>query len=492
MQMGATVMRRRTWVVNGALVAAVAAVGVAAAATFATPAASESSDRTATVAKGEVTASVSASGNLSAATTVNVDFSGSGGTVTDIYVVEGDKVKRGEALAKVDDTTQRQQLRTAKAGLASAEAQLASTTAGQTSAEKARSNASVRSAQASVTSAQDQLAQARRSSTLDKSQQNAAVAAAQANYDATMNDPAATEVAKQAADSELRQAKSTRDSVLLKDSQAIENARNQVAAAKVQVSSAKASAAVDSQGPTSGAVASANAQVETAQVQVDAAQQALDETTLRAPAPGTVTSVNGAVGQSSTSAGASDATGSTSTAGGGFVVITDMTALEVDTMVSEADATQVKVGQPATITFPATDASESGEVTTIDVQETVTNNVVEYGVTVSLVEGTKGLKLGQTADVSIETGSASNVLYVPTSAITTAGGISTVTVRTDGVDTPTVVQTGLEGNSRTEIVSGLAEGDVVVIPTAANSGTGFTFPGGGSPLGGGFPRGGPA
>ena len=81
--------------VNGALVAAVAAVGVAAAATFATPAASESSDRTATVAKGDVTASVSASGNLSAATTVNVDFSGSGGTVTDIYVVVGDKVKKG-------------------------------------------------------------------------------------------------------------------------------------------------------------------------------------------------------------------------------------------------------------------------------------------------------------------------------------------------------------------------------------------------------------
>ena len=174
------------------------------------------------------------------------------------------------------------------------------------------------------------------------------------------------------------------------------------------------------------------------------------------------------------------------------MVITDMTALEVDTMVSEADATQVKVGQPATITFPATDASESGEVTAIDVQETVTNNVVEYGVTVSLVEGTKGLKLGQTADVSIETGSASGVLYVPTSAVTTVGAISTVTVRTDGVDTPTVVQTGLEGNSRTEIVSGLAEGDVVVIPTAANSGTGFTFPGGGAPLGGGFPRGGPA
>jgi hypothetical protein len=38
---------------------------------------------------------------------------------------------------------------------------------------------------------------------LDKSQQDAAVAATQANYDSTMNDPAASEVAKQAADSEL-------------------------------------------------------------------------------------------------------------------------------------------------------------------------------------------------------------------------------------------------------------------------------------------------
>ena len=110
---------RRKWVINGALVAVLAlSVGGAVLAVGDPTTAAATGSRTATVSVGTVTASVSASGNLAAATTVGANFSGSGGTVTAIYVKVGQKVTAGQALAKVDGTSARRALRTAEAGSA--------------------------------------------------------------------------------------------------------------------------------------------------------------------------------------------------------------------------------------------------------------------------------------------------------------------------------------------------------------------------------------
>ena len=87
------------------------------------------------------------------------------------------------------------------------------------------------------------------------------------------------------------------------------------------------------------------------------------------------------------------------------------------------------------------------------------------------------------------TGTASNVLTVPSSAVTSAGGAHSVTVVADGKQTRTTVEIGLEGDQLTEITSGLTAGQTVVLATATGStGTGNfprgDFPGGG--LGGGL------
>jgi multidrug efflux pump subunit AcrA (membrane-fusion protein) len=173
-------------------------------------------------------------------------------------------------------------------------------------------------------------------------------------------------------------------------------------------------------------------------------------------------------------------------------VLTDLSALQVTADVAEADAAKVKTGQTASVTFSAADLTTSGTVTAIDVQETVSNNVVQYGVTVTLDEAPSTLRLGQTASVTITTDSKQGVLSVPTNAITTTGDVSTVTVRRDGTDRVTVVQLGIAGDTRTEVVSGVQEGDVLVLPTTTGGGSGgFTFPGGGVPgggLGGGLGR----
>jgi len=482
-------------VINGALVAVLAlSVGGAVLAVGDPTTAAATGSRTATVSVGTVTASVSASGNLAAATTVGANFSGSGGTVTAIYVKVGQKVTAGQALAQVDGTSARRALRTAEASLASAEAQQTTTNQGQTSAEMSRDQASIRSAQVSLDNAQVSLSQAKASRTLDSNQQDALVAAAKATFDA------ASDAASRAnARSALTQAKNTRDSTRLKDNQQVQSAAGQVNSAKVALASQRAAAAVNAQPARQGSVSSAAAQVASARVQVATAQTTLNQTVLRAPVAGTVASISGVIGESSsgTSSSSSSSTSSTSTSSSsststsGFVVISSLSHLQVTSKVAEADANSVKVGQQATVTFSAANVTANGTVTQLDVEDTVSNNVVEYGVTVSLDDPPAGLKLGQTASVSITTGTKADVLSVPTSAVTTVGTRHSVTVRKNGKDSVVQVQTGLTGDSTTEVTSGLSDGDVVVIPTSSGSTGGFTFPGGGPGGGlGGGPGGG--
>ena len=426
---------------------------------------------TATVTPGTVTKTVSASGNLSAKTTIGVDFSGSGGTVTEIDVKVGDTVTAGQVLAKVDDTSARLSLASAKASLLAAKAQKSTTTQGLTSQEKARSQAQVRSAQVSVDNASTSVRQAQATYRQDEANQDAFVSAAQRTYDAA-SDPTAKANAKSA----LTQAKNTRASTLLRDSQQIQTAQGQLISARSALSTTKASSAVDAQPARSGSVTSAEAQIASAEVQVAQAQTTLDQTTLRAPIGGTIVSIAGTLGGSSTAGAASSSSTSTTS---GFIVLSDLSELQVSTYVAEADAGNVKLAQLATITFPALGETAAGTVTSIDLASTVNNNVVEYGVTVTLHDPSTDLRLGQTASVSITVGSKSDVLSVPSSAITKIGNLSTVIVRKDGKDTTTQVGTGLVGDNGTEITSGLSEGDVVVLSTTTDSGNGFTFPGGG-------------
>jgi uncharacterized membrane protein YgcG len=104
---------------------------------------------------------------------------------------------------------------------------------------------------------------------------------------------------------------------------------------------------------------------------------------------------------------------------------------------------------------------------------------------------------GMTADVSVTVATKSNVLQLPSAAITTNGAASTVSVLQNGKQTTTRVTTGLVGSSTTEILSGIKAGDVIVEPTvsvasstASSSSSSSSLGGGGFTGGGGFPGGG--
>ncbi|GAA3350080.1 HlyD family efflux transporter periplasmic adaptor subunit [Amorphoplanes nipponensis] len=236
---------------------------------------------------------------------------------------------------------------------------------------------------------------------------------------------------------------------------------------------------------------SAENEVTQAELAVTEAQAAVAGTTLKAPMAGTVVAVNGTLGSSS--AGSSSATSASSTsAGSGFIAIADLTRLQVTAAFAEADATRLKEKQAATVTWNALGGTrQSARVVAVDPQATTANDVVTYGVTLSLDRVPAGARPGQTVSVAVVTGEVTDAVYVNAAALTTVGNRHTVTVLAGGVQQVRAVEIGLEGDQVTQITSGLTPGEQVVITTTgATTGTTGGFPGGGLP--GGFPGGGAA
>lgn len=219
-----------------------------------------------------------------------------------------------------------------------------------------------------------------------------------------------------------------------------------------------------------------------AEIAVDEAEAAVAGTRLRAPMAGTVVAVNGTLGGSSTVSGPDTS--------GGFVDLVDLTRLQITAAFPEAGATELQNGQTATIVWNALgNATTTGQVVSIDPTATSTNDVVTYGVTVSLPTPPAGAKPGQTVTVTVVTGTVPNAVMVNSAALTSTGNRRSVTVLT-AAGQPEVrpVQVGLTGDDATQITSGLTAGERVVIPastTATTTGDDSRggFPGG--PPGGG-------
>ncbi|KDN19732.1 efflux RND transporter periplasmic adaptor subunit [Amycolatopsis rifamycinica] len=263
-------------------------------------------------------------------------------------------------------------------------------------------------------------------------------------------------------------------------------------------------------------VTSAQAKLDQAELDVQTAQQALDNTVLYAPGAGTVTAINGTVGQQSSSGSSATSQSSSSSSGqggqgsssnsgaaaasssssssGGFITITNLTGLVVNTSVAEIDVSKVKAGQKATVTLNALpDKPIQATVSSVNLTPTTSGSVVSYGAQLALTSPPDGLRPGQSASVVITVAEAADALSVPAAAVQTAGGTNLVTVQENGQNVTRQVQVGLRGESTVQITSGLTEGENVVLTGTASTGTtgrtGGTggFPGGGT---GGFPGGG--
>jgi HlyD family secretion protein len=287
--------------------------------------------RTERVTRGDLRATVTATGTVSAVTTVLVGTQVSG-TVKEIFVDFNSPVKKGQLLAQIDPALPQAKVAQARANLQSAEAGVEKTAAALQDAKR----------------------------TFERNQTLFAK-----NYIARSDlDTSETNVLS--------------------------------AAAQLKVSTA---------------------QVEQARASLQQEETNLYYTRILSPVDGTVISRNVDIGQTVA------ASFQTPTL---FSIAQDLTRMQIDTNVDEADIGKVRVGQPVQFTVDAyPDVTFPGKVSEIRNAPTTVQNVVTYDVVVKVGNPERKLKPGMTANVEIIIAKEQGVLKVPNAALRfkwTAGG----------------------------------------------------------------------
>jgi HlyD family secretion protein len=178
-----------------------------------------------------------------------------------------------------------------------------------------------------------------------------------------------------------------------------------------------------------------------------------DKATIHAPIDGVLTKVNKKIGETVSSA----------------EIIFNLLSphYEVDVDIPETDVSKIKVSDKAEITLDAfgDEVKFSGQIISIDPGSTEVQDVVYYKVAVSLDDTDKPIKPGMTANVSINAAEKDNVLSIPSRSIRTRDdGTKFVRVLENGNVVEKDIAIGMKANEgRVEVVSGLNEGDKVVL-----------------------------
>jgi len=130
---------------------------------------------------------------------------------------------------------------------------------------------------------------------------------------------------------------------------------------------------------------------------------------------------------------------------------------------SEVDVLNVKANQKVVLTLDAySDKTFTGKVLAVNTSGSVSSGVTSYPVTILLDSVSVDIYPNMAVNVDIITNVVTDAITVPTTAITTTNGVSTVQVRKDGENTIVQVEIGVANDSETVITSGLTEGDEVV------------------------------
>jgi len=434
----------------GAILAAILVVGPASGSQSAVT-------RTAKAAEGVVQSTVSGSGNLQAASQLNLGFKTSG-TVTNIYMTQGRHVTQGQLLATLDPQSAEVTLEQAKASLQAAEANLAK--AQETNGE-------------TTSAGQSSGAGAGNSSTASTASVRPASTTTPAPATST---PTTTSTSEHTTPSHVREPKETKSS--------------------------SSPAAAVSPATREANLASARAAVKSDKLTVQSDEEALQNTKLYAPEDGTIVSLSGQVGEvvsgsgttkapasSSSSSGSgagaaatggassaarsaagsssssSGSSNSSSSSGSSFAVLSDLSSMQLVVPLSESEIGNVKDGQTSTVTVEALNGVKlAAHVREVAILSTSSSGAVSYDVTFQLDQMESGLKPGMSATAEVVVKQAEGV-NVPTSAISA----NSVTVQRSGKQMRQRVTTGLAGNSSTIVLSGLKAGETVVLPAASST-----------------------
>lgn len=200
--------------------------------------------------------------------------------------------------------------------------------------------------------------------------------------------------------------------------------------------------------------------VVTSEINLDEAKERLRETTVRSPMDGVVTVRDVQVGQIISSGTSSVSDGTT------VLFLADMSTMHVLVSVDESDIGQVQTGQTAKITVDAFPNKEfQGKVVRVAAKGLSNSNVVTFEVKVDVTSLEKDLlKPGMTANVEILVVNKDHVLRAPSSAIQQTTRECFVTLfNADKTTTRREITVGATNGDWTEVLSGLNEGDSLLI-----------------------------
>ncbi len=467
------------------------------------------------VTRGNMTASVSPTGQVAAQQQVQLSFDVSRLPVTEVLVAAGQEVEKGDVLVKIDASSLERAVEQAEANLLSAEEALEKARNPYTALERQKAELDVAQAQVALAlakqdSLEDLIAQAEFD--LESARLNLLITKSGTSVGKTVRDllytvawhernlrnlqeenrqgkvgqdelaeaeqelarvtaqlrsaEATARTARSAAEEKVSEAeKSLADLKVGSSSLAVAEVNNKVAQVEYNLARATETLAEMIAGADARSVQLAQARYESARATLEDAQGRLESATMVAPFSGTVTAVGVKAGDLVSS-------------GTNVVTLADLTKLEVVATVDETEISQVKVGQTASITFDAVSGARfTGRVVQVPLVGQLVQNVVSYDVVLSM-EGTGGGALlpGMTANVTIIVGQKQNVLLLPVLAIAREDTGDVVTLEDTGETTP--VEVGLSNGTYVEIVRGLNEGDRVVVAYSASSTENSMFPGG--------------
>ena len=392
----------RRWGLVAGLFIGVLILGVAGYSVLARPASAIDPSRLATVERGDLARSVVATGKIEPISKVEIK-SKANGIIKELRVQIGDMVNENQVLAELDKDNLEAQLREARAALAGAQANLK---AGEAELVK-------------------------------------------------------NQVEAEGPDVPFARRNLERAEQLMKDAlisqQSLDDARGALDLALNRQKGARAQLGV------SGArVSQAGAAVAQAQATMERAQEELNNSTIRSPIRGMVLSRDVEIGSPVSSILNLGANATL------VMVLGDISKVYVRGKVDEADIGMVRLGQPARIrveTFK--DRPFEGGVTQIAPMGVERDNVVTFEVRVSIDNATGALKANMTANAEIVLEEHKGTLIIPESAVIYDAQRRTFAEVPSGRAKTgrerVAIKVGVSNGTRTEVLSGLAQGQKVVV-----------------------------
>ncbi len=426
-------------------------------------ASAESNYQTVTLNRGDLTASVGATGTVRSNQSTVLTWQLTG-KVDQVRVAAGDVVQAGDELANLQESSLPQSVILARADLVSAQRNLDNLLNSEVA--RAKAGQALVAAQKELDDAKEKRQSKNYAralpATVDEARANLVVAQnavdeATKQYDRVDGRPQDDPIRAEAF-AQLSRARREYDRQLANlnwllgrpDEQEVSEADARVLVAEAALKDAQREWDRLKDGPDPDDISAARARIA-------AIEATLDQISLEAPFSGTVTDVGYKPGDETS-------------AGKAAFRIDDLSRLLVDVQITEVDINRIRTGQPAMMTFDAILNKEySGKVVEVARVGEPVQGVVNFDVTIELGNADEEVRPGMTAAVNIITDLVEDTLLVQNRAVRLRDGKHVVYVLRDGNLQMVTIELGLTSDTISQVIGGdVKEGDVLVLNPPAS------------------------